>query len=472
VVHRGAVDLAVAHGDHAAAAFGEREIVGHHDECGPALAVQGEHQVDDLFAGGGVEIAGRFVGEQDRRFHDERTRQRDALLFAAGQFGRIVGETVGQPDPVEFGAGPAESVPVAGEFEGNGDVLKRRHVLNQVKGLEDDTDIGATKPGQGVLVEPGEVFAGNDHVAGLRRLQSGHHHQQRRFARTGRSDDADRFPGAYIEANTPEHMDPGGPAAEAQVNVLETDGVMRHGTTLLGIAANRNGPGTYGALAGKVQAAIFGSLAIVTAISVLWVTSALADRGPIRLVALGDSLSAGFMLSPDAAFPVRLEQALRDKGYDVVVENAGVSGDTTSAGLARVDWSVPEGTDGVILELGANDALRGIDLAVTRAALDDIAERLKERDIDVLVAGMQAPPNMGKAYAEEFNVLFPELADRHDFILYPFFLDGIAADPSLNLDDGMHPNPDGVDVIVERILPYVERLIARIENGSSNRSSG
>lgn len=178
------------------------------------------------------------------------------------------------------------------------------------------------------------------------------------------------------------------------------------------------------------------------------------------------------MLSPDAAFPVRLEQALRDKGYDVVVENAGVSGDTTSAGLARVDWSVPEGTDGVILELGANDALRGIDLAVTRAALDDIAERLKERDIDVLVAGMQAPPNMGKAYAEEFNVLFPELADRHDFILYPFFLDGIAADPSLNLDDGMHPNPDGVDVIVERILPYVERLIARIENGSSNRSSG
>ena len=127
---------------------------------------------------------------------------------------------------------------------------------------------------------------------------------------------------------------------------------------------------------------------------------------------------------------------------------------------------MPDDTDGVILELGANDALRGVDVAVTRQALNDIASRLDERGIDVLVAGMLAPPNMGNAYANDFNALFPDLAERYDFVLYPFFLDGVAADPALNLDDGMHPTSEGVDVIVERILPYVEQLIARIENGA------
>jgi len=208
----------------------------------------------------------------------------------------------------------------------------------------------------------------------------------------------------------------------------------------------------------------------------LWFSEASADSpansDTVQLVAFGDSLSAGFMLPPGDAFPVKLEAALKEKGYDVTIANAGVSGDTTSAGLARVDWSVPEGTDGVILELGANDALRGVDISVTREALDDIASRLRERGVEVLIAGMLAPPNMGKAYADAFNSIFPALAEQHDFILYPFFLDGVAADSNLNLDDGMHPNPQGVDIIVERILPYVEQLIARIEEAPPSRSDG
>ena len=181
--------------------------------------------------------------------------------------------------------------------------------------------------------------------------------------------------------------------------------------------------------------------------------------GPIRIVAFGDSLTAGFRLAPGEAFPVRLERALRAKGVAAKVDNAGVSGDTTAGGLARLDWAVPDATDIVILELGANDALRGVDPKVTRANLDTIITKLKAKGAKVLLAGMLAPKNWGEDYARRFDAIFPDLAQTHGLALYPFFLDGIALRPDLNLDDGMHPNAKGVDVIVERILPFVEKLV-------------
>jgi acyl-CoA thioesterase-1 len=190
-----------------------------------------------------------------------------------------------------------------------------------------------------------------------------------------------------------------------------------------------------------------------------------AGEGRIRLVAFGDSLSAGFMLPPGAAFPVRLEVALRARGHDVEVANAGVSGDTVAAGLARLDWAVPEGTHGVIVELGANDALRGLDPAGTRAGLDTIVRRLRARGLEVLVAGMIAPRNLGADYARRFDPIFAEVAAAHGALHYPFFLDGVALKPQLNLADGIHPNERGVDVIVERILPTVEHLLQRIRTG-------
>ena len=179
----------------------------------------------------------------------------------------------------------------------------------------------------------------------------------------------------------------------------------------------------------------------------------------VRIVALGDSLTAGYQLPPGDAFPVKLQAALRARGHAVSVENAGVSGDTSTGGLERLDWAVGDDVDAVILELGANDALRGIDPAVTRRALDEILTRLKARNIPVLVAGMLAPPNLGHAYGEAFGRIFPELAGKHGALLYPFFLDGVAATAGLNLADGMHPNARGVDVIVERIVPKVEELL-------------
>ena len=200
-------------------------------------------------------------------------------------------------------------------------------------------------------------------------------------------------------------------------------------------------------------------------LAVLVFTAAQATKaraGEVKILAFGDSLTAGLGLAEEEAFPARLQAALRAKGHEVEIVDAGVSGDTAASGLARLDWSLGEGADGVILELGANDALRGIDPAATRAALDETIARLKARGIEALLVGMRAPPNMGPIYTGAFDAIYPELAQKHGILLFPFFLDGVAARKELNQADGMHPNAAGVAVIVKRILPEVEALIARI----------
>lgn len=182
-----------------------------------------------------------------------------------------------------------------------------------------------------------------------------------------------------------------------------------------------------------------------------------------KIVVLGDSLSAGYQLPPGAAFPEKLQVALDAKGVEAEIIGAGVSGDTLAGGLSRLDWSVGDDVDAVIVELGGNDAMRGLPVEKAKASLDAIITRLKARDKLVLLAGMMAPPNMGEAYGNEFNAMYEELARKHDVMLYPFFLDGVAAIPELNLDDGFHPNEKGIDVIVERILPDVKKLVAEAE---------
>ncbi|KAA2237119.1 arylesterase [Salinarimonas soli] len=185
-------------------------------------------------------------------------------------------------------------------------------------------------------------------------------------------------------------------------------------------------------------------------------------KRPLKLVALGDSLTAGYGLPAAAAFPTQLQQALKARGHDVEIVNAGVSGDTAAGGLERLDWSVGEGVDGVILELGANDMLRGLDPAATKATLDTIVRRLKARNIPVLLTGMLASRNLGPDYAARFDAIYPDIARAHGVMLYPFFLDGVAGQRNLNIADGIHPNPEGVRIIVERMLPTVETFIARL----------
>jgi acyl-CoA thioesterase-1 len=231
--------------------------------------------------------------------------------------------------------------------------------------------------------------------------------------------------------------------------------------------ASRPVLGRYGRACALVQslAAVF-LLTLTLALAPATMADAQTQAKPLKIVALGDSLSAGYNLPGSAAFPAVLEQALRQKGIAVEIVNAGVSGDTAQGGLERLDWSVPDGTDGVILELGANDALRGVDPALTQKALDTIISRLKARNIAVLLAGMYAPRNLGPDYAKRFDGLYPQLAEKHGLMLYAFFLDGIAGDRGLNQPDLLHPTAEGVRAIVRNILPTVERFLATLPTKS------
>jgi acyl-CoA thioesterase I len=209
-----------------------------------------------------------------------------------------------------------------------------------------------------------------------------------------------------------------------------------------------------------------GVLAVVAVAAVVWLgASGLhaneADSREPVIVAFGDSLTAGLDLAESEAFPAQLEQALRARGQDVKIVNAGVSGDTAAAGLARLNWALPDDASAVIIELGANDALQGLDPQATKVVLEKIITEVKARGLLILLAGMEAPPNMGKEYATAFRALYADLAQRYDLVFYPFFLDGVALDDRLTLDDGMHPNAQGVARIVQGILPKVEELLAR-----------
>jgi len=198
------------------------------------------------------------------------------------------------------------------------------------------------------------------------------------------------------------------------------------------------------------------TFAWVGALLLFAVSVVFAQAEPLRVVAFGDSLTAGLGLPVDKAFPARLEAALKAQGLDVAIDNAGVSGDTAADGLARIDWSVPDGTKAVLLELGANDMLRGMDPAGTRKALDGTIERLKQRGIAVMLLGMRAAPNLGADYQKAFDSLYGALAAKHGVALYAFYLDGVAGNPALNQPDGIHPNAEGVDIIVGKLAGPVQ----------------
>ena len=213
----------------------------------------------------------------------------------------------------------------------------------------------------------------------------------------------------------------------------------------------------------------FGIFHIVILLS-LWLTTAgqAAAGGPVKLVVLGDSLTAGYGLAEKDAFPNQLQRALTARGHTVEIANGGVSGDTSTGALTRLDWAVPEDTNLVIVELGANDALRGVDPKQTKGALREIITKLQKRGSKVLLAGMRAPPNMGADYEAEFNAIYESLAGELEVPLYPFFLDGVAANPNFNQADGIHPNVQGVAEIVKRIRPLVEALVIEVgTNGAA-----
>ena len=219
----------------------------------------------------------------------------------------------------------------------------------------------------------------------------------------------------------------------------------------------------------QTLSSILAGASILAAANVGFWTSAQAapaNKMPTtEIIVLGDSLTAGYGLPPQAGFVPQLEQALRAKAYQVRLINAGVSGDTSTGGRIRLDWSVPDKSDrpqAAIVALGANDALRGIDPQLTKRNLAAIIENLQARNFAIMLVGMLAPPNMGRAYGQQFNALYPALAKQYKLVYYPFFLDGVAAQKNLNLDDGIHPNVEGIKIIVARMVPTVEKLLAQM----------
>ena len=211
--------------------------------------------------------------------------------------------------------------------------------------------------------------------------------------------------------------------------------------------------------------ATYGALRLLVHTLALAASIGAAAAKPLKLVALGDSLTAGYGVAPGLAFPDVLEKALRAKGYDVKVINAGVSGETAGDGLARFDWSVPPDADALIVELGANDMLRGLPVANAKRALAAILEKAKAAHIATLLTGMKAAPNLGPQYQSAFDAIYPDLAAQYGVALYPFFLDGVAGDAKLNQQDGLHPKPEGVEIIVARILPAVAALLDKAKGG-------
>ena len=217
-------------------------------------------------------------------------------------------------------------------------------------------------------------------------------------------------------------------------------------------ARRRAGSKGYGAISAAINGFL---LALAIAVS----PACRADETSKKLLVFGDSLSAGYGLPAEQGFIAKLGAALEAAGRHVVVQNGAVSGDTSAGGLARLDWSLADHPDYVLVELGANDGLRALDPGAMEANLDAILDKLAARHIPVLLAGMYAPRNLGRDYDQSFDAVFPDLARKHGVALYPFFLDGVATDPALNQQDGIHPNATGVDVIVAKIMPYVTRLL-------------
>jgi len=220
-----------------------------------------------------------------------------------------------------------------------------------------------------------------------------------------------------------------------------------------------NATGVAQVVSAKVLVNMLATLLLVA--SAIYVSALANPSKPIHIVAFGDSLTSGFGIRQKDAFSVQLQKALKERGHNVRVTNAGVAGDTTAAGLQRFDWAIGDDVDAVIVELGANDALRGIDPKVTRDNLNKILTKLKERRSPVLCGGMRSPANWGDNFSDDFDAIFPDLAKEHGVVFYPFFLEGVILNSKLNQRDGMHPNAKGVATIVETIMPSVEELIGK-----------
>jgi acyl-CoA thioesterase I len=465
-------DPAVQQMDLPLTAFGDARIVRNQEQGRAVPCLMLEQAIDDQAAGRGVEISCWFVGQQQFRASDKGPGDRHALLLTSRELPRIMGQAMAEADRGETLGGGGKSVAPPAEFERECYVLERRHRRDQMKGLEHDADVRAAQPGQRILVEHAEVVSIEPRSSGARPLEPANYHHHRGFPGARGTDEAHRLAGSDLDRDAAEDVDGPGRAPQSQVDIFQhherAAGMKRAGHVPSGsgraarqtdrpdAASGNRRPRRYGAAAGVFNA--MPPRAVAAAVLCLIGAVPAAAHTPV-ILDFGDSLTAGYGLTPEQTFPARLEATLRRQGIEVRVDNGGVSGDTTAGGLARLDWALADKPDLVILALGANDALRGIDPAAVRDNLDKMIRKIEASGAKVLLVGMLAPPNWGAEYKAAFDRIFPELAKVYGVQLYPFFLEGVAMKPELNQPDGLHPNERGVAVMVDRLAPVVARLV-------------
>ena len=474
--------MAIDQPDLALAALRQALIVGDQQQGGAVPGALLEQAVDDQAAGRAVEASRRLVGEQQHRPGDEGAGDRHPLLLPARKLRRVMVEAMAETNRVEPLGRHGESIATPAELERQRHVFERRHRWDQMKRLKDDADRMASQPGQRVLAEPAEIVAVDPDRSGGRPFETAQHHHQARFARARRADQAKGLAGGDLERDPAQNVDGSGGAAQSKVNLVdhhERAALMQragHVPSEPGRAARQAGsrnakPGERrrNGLPYGERRRVFNAwpplAAALLGLGLAASSASAAAPSPV-IVDVGDSLTAGYGLMPQEAFPAQLGAWLHRHGVAARVVNAGVSGDTTAGGLARLDWALADKPDLVILALGANDALRGIDPATVRDNLDKMIQKIEARGAKVLLLGMLAPPNWGAAYQRQFDRIFPDLARQRHVPLYPFFLEGVAMKPSLNQPDGLHPNAKGVAVLVDHIGPVVARLVARAGGGA------
>lgn len=496
-------DAAIGHADQALGAAGQRFIMGDDDERGAGLGAAIKDEVDNGSAGGAIEIAGGFIGKQQRGARGKRAGDGDALLFAARKLAGIVMEAVAKADGLQFGRGAGGRIGDAGQFERGHHIFQRGHRGEQVEGLQHHPDTAAPGEGKPVFGQADEILPRHAKLAAAGAFQPREHGQQAGFAAARWAENGQHLAFWHIEIDALQNG--GGFCARAECPRAERKGEgagVQRGLAIGGLGHDKD----MGILADAGKRAIqfmtlrAGFMVLAAVLALMGCKKAQAPvaggaygagaegagaplpvmppapQGPqVRIVALGDSLLAGYGLRPEEAYPMRLQAALRRAGVNAVVTNAGVSGDTTADGLARLEFTLGSPQVGgaqaggaqaggakpdlVVISLGGNDMLRGLPVAQTRANMDAILGKLAQRKIATLVLGMRAAPNMGPDYVRGFDAIFPELTAKHGAGLVPFFLEGIHDQPARQLADHIHPNPQGVEVMVEKTLGAVKAAL-------------
>ena len=431
--------------------------MGDQDHGGALFAIEGEEEVEDGAAGGAVEIAGGFVGEEDRRAKGEGAGEGDALLFAAGELDGVVVEAAVESDAGQEFAGTATAAAVAGEFHRQQHILFGGERRDQVIALENEADFAAADLRHLVLGEVGDVFTIEDHLAGAGRVEAGEQAEQRALAAAGRTHDGGELA-----------------ARNEQVDALEDIHAVSTGVDGLGEAANFDQ--TFIMAVGACMRAVWW----IAVAAVLTGCSGKDEPGPRSaapspvpstppasteqidprpaIVCFGDSITAGFGLEPGHAYPELLQKDLDGRKLKYRVVNMGVSGDTSQDGLGRMQLAIADKPAIVLLELGGNDGLRGIPIDITRNNLAQMIEAFQGAGAKVVLAGMTLPPNYGQQYIEQFEKVYKDLAAKYKVKLIPFLLEGVGGHTEFMQRDGLHPNAAGAQKVEALVMKSLEGL--------------